>query len=206
MPAVVIVSGLSGGGKTAAAKLFEDLGYIVVDNLPGELLPDLAELVSSDRRALRAGGPRPRRPGRRPRPGPLGDARGARRTRHPAHRSCSSRPATTSSSAASARRATATRSATTARHRELHRRGAADARPGPHRGRRRPRHLGPVAARAARAAVRPAGHRGPVGPAGASSSSASASSTACRSRPTSCSTSGSWRTRSTSPSSGRCPG
>jgi UPF0042 nucleotide-binding protein len=46
--AVVILSGLSGGGKTAAAKLFEDLGYIVVDNLPGELLPDLAELVSSD--------------------------------------------------------------------------------------------------------------------------------------------------------------
>jgi UPF0042 nucleotide-binding protein len=49
-PAVVILSGLSGGGKTAAAKLFEDLGYTVVDNLPGELLPDLAELVSSDRR------------------------------------------------------------------------------------------------------------------------------------------------------------
>lgn len=47
--AVVILSGLSGGGKTAAAKLFEDLGYIVVDNLPGELLPDLAELVSEDR-------------------------------------------------------------------------------------------------------------------------------------------------------------
>jgi RNase adapter protein RapZ len=47
---VVIVTGLSGGGKTAAAKLFEDLGYSVVDNLPGELLPDLAELVSTDRR------------------------------------------------------------------------------------------------------------------------------------------------------------
>jgi UPF0042 nucleotide-binding protein len=48
-PAIVILSGLSGGGKTSAAKLFEDLGYTVVDNLPGELLPDLAELVSSDR-------------------------------------------------------------------------------------------------------------------------------------------------------------
>jgi UPF0042 nucleotide-binding protein len=47
--AVVILSGLSGGGKTAAAKLFEDLGYTVVDNLPGELLVELAELVSSDR-------------------------------------------------------------------------------------------------------------------------------------------------------------
>ena len=47
-PAVVILSGLSGGGKTAAAKLFEDLGYTVVDNLPGELLPGLADLVASE--------------------------------------------------------------------------------------------------------------------------------------------------------------
>jgi RNase adapter protein RapZ len=46
---VVLLSGLSGGGKTAAAKLFEDLGYIVVDNLPGELLPELADLVATDR-------------------------------------------------------------------------------------------------------------------------------------------------------------
>ena len=47
---VVLLTGLSGGGKTAAAKLFEDLGYIVVDNLPGELLRDLADLVAQDRR------------------------------------------------------------------------------------------------------------------------------------------------------------
>lgn len=47
-PHVVLLSGLSGGGKTAASKLFEDLAYTVVDNLPGELLPELAELVSSD--------------------------------------------------------------------------------------------------------------------------------------------------------------
>jgi UPF0042 nucleotide-binding protein len=46
---VVILSGLSGGGKTAASKLFEDLNYTVVDNLPGELLPGLADLVTSDR-------------------------------------------------------------------------------------------------------------------------------------------------------------
>lgn len=46
---VVILSGLSGGGKTAAAKFFEDLNYVVVDNLPGELLPNLAELVTTDR-------------------------------------------------------------------------------------------------------------------------------------------------------------
>jgi UPF0042 nucleotide-binding protein len=47
-PHVVLLSGLSGGGKTAAAKLFEDLAYTVVDNLPSELLPNLAELVLGD--------------------------------------------------------------------------------------------------------------------------------------------------------------
>ena len=45
---VVILSGLSGAGKTAATKLFEDLGYVCVDNLPGELLPDLADLIAQD--------------------------------------------------------------------------------------------------------------------------------------------------------------
>lgn len=45
---VVVVTGISGGGKTAATKLFEDLGYTCVDNLPGEMLPEFAALVSSD--------------------------------------------------------------------------------------------------------------------------------------------------------------
>jgi UPF0042 nucleotide-binding protein len=45
---VAIISGLSGAGKTATSKLFEDLGYTVVDNMPAELVPDLAELVASD--------------------------------------------------------------------------------------------------------------------------------------------------------------
>ncbi|HUP83858.1 MAG TPA: RNase adapter RapZ [Candidatus Limnocylindria bacterium] len=44
-PHVAIISGLSGAGKTAASKLLEDLGYRVVDNLPAELLRNLAELV-----------------------------------------------------------------------------------------------------------------------------------------------------------------
>jgi len=47
---VVILSGLSGAGKTAATKLFEDLGYVCVDNLPGELLPDLADLIAREPR------------------------------------------------------------------------------------------------------------------------------------------------------------
>ncbi|CAN5409669.1 MAG: RNase adapter RapZ [Chloroflexi bacterium] len=45
---VAIISGLSGAGKTATSKLFEDLGYTVVDNLPAELLRDLAELVAGE--------------------------------------------------------------------------------------------------------------------------------------------------------------
>jgi RNase adapter protein RapZ len=45
---VAIITGLSGAGKTATSKLFEDLGYSVVDNVPAELLRDLAELVASE--------------------------------------------------------------------------------------------------------------------------------------------------------------
>jgi UPF0042 nucleotide-binding protein len=45
---VVVLTGVSGGGKTAAAKLFEDLGYRVVDNLPGELLRDFADLIATE--------------------------------------------------------------------------------------------------------------------------------------------------------------
>lgn len=47
-PHVAIITGLSGAGKTATSKLFEDLGYHVVDNVPAELLADLAELVAND--------------------------------------------------------------------------------------------------------------------------------------------------------------
>lgn len=45
---VAIISGLSGAGKTAASKLLEDIGYRVVDNLPAELLRNLAQLVARE--------------------------------------------------------------------------------------------------------------------------------------------------------------
>src|SRR5918996_664742 len=45
---VTIISGLSGAGKTAASKLLEDVGYRVVDNLPAELLRNLAQLVARE--------------------------------------------------------------------------------------------------------------------------------------------------------------
>jgi UPF0042 nucleotide-binding protein len=41
---LVIISGLSGSGKTHAIKCFEDLGFYCVDNLPLPLLPKFAEL------------------------------------------------------------------------------------------------------------------------------------------------------------------
>ena len=42
----MIVTGISGAGKASALKAFEDLGFHCVDNLPLELLPDFAVLVS----------------------------------------------------------------------------------------------------------------------------------------------------------------
>jgi len=45
----VILTGLSGAGKSTAAKVFEDLGYYCVDNLPPMLLPKIVEVVSEAR-------------------------------------------------------------------------------------------------------------------------------------------------------------
>jgi RNase adapter protein RapZ len=41
---LVIISGLSGSGKSHALKAFEDAGYFCVDNLPPALLPTFVEL------------------------------------------------------------------------------------------------------------------------------------------------------------------
>lgn len=41
----IIISGLSGAGKSTAAKILEDFGYFCVDNLPPQLIPKFAELV-----------------------------------------------------------------------------------------------------------------------------------------------------------------
>lgn len=44
-PILIIVSGLSGSGKSVALHTFEDLGYYCVDNLPAELLPEFVRSV-----------------------------------------------------------------------------------------------------------------------------------------------------------------
>ena len=44
---LVIVTGMSGAGKTAALKMLEDMGFYCVDNLPIPLVGKFAELVQS---------------------------------------------------------------------------------------------------------------------------------------------------------------
>ncbi len=51
---IVIITGLSGAGRSTAAKSLEDLDWFVADNMPAGLLPTMADL------ALRAGGTVPR--------------------------------------------------------------------------------------------------------------------------------------------------
>ena len=51
-PGFLLITGLSGAGRSEAARSLEDLGYFVVDNLPPALLPKMAELAASP------GGPR----------------------------------------------------------------------------------------------------------------------------------------------------
>jgi UPF0042 nucleotide-binding protein len=51
---LVVVTGMSGSGKASVLKVFEDLGYYCVDNLPVELIPQFAEwaVQSGERTAL----------------------------------------------------------------------------------------------------------------------------------------------------------
>ena len=47
-PSLLLISGLSGSGKSVALKALEDQGYYCVDNLPARLLPALAEQVMGE--------------------------------------------------------------------------------------------------------------------------------------------------------------
>ena len=46
---VVVVTGMTGAGRSTAAKELEDLGFFVVDNLPPQLVPDVIRLVDESR-------------------------------------------------------------------------------------------------------------------------------------------------------------
>ena len=60
MAEIVLITGMSGAGRSAAADVLEDLGWYVVDNLPSSLVEKIVELASLpasgiDRLALVAG-------------------------------------------------------------------------------------------------------------------------------------------------------
>jgi UPF0042 nucleotide-binding protein len=48
----VIITGLSGAGRTLALRVFEDHGYFCVDNLPPALIPTFAELCRESRKRI----------------------------------------------------------------------------------------------------------------------------------------------------------
>lgn len=45
VPDIVIITGMSGSGRTQAMHVFEDMGYFCIDNLPPSLVLQLAQLV-----------------------------------------------------------------------------------------------------------------------------------------------------------------
>jgi len=49
---VVVVTGMTGAGRSTAAKELEDLGYYVVDNMPPQLVTDVVRLVDESRGAM----------------------------------------------------------------------------------------------------------------------------------------------------------
>ena len=48
----IILTGLSGAGKSHAIRALEDLGYFCIDNLPSQLIPTVAELASREEAGL----------------------------------------------------------------------------------------------------------------------------------------------------------
>ncbi len=49
---IVIITGMSGAGKTVAIQSFEDLGFFCVDNLPPSLLPKFLELMKETKNKM----------------------------------------------------------------------------------------------------------------------------------------------------------
>lgn len=45
VPDIVIITGMSGSGRTQAMHVFEDMGYFCIDNLPPSLIMQLAEII-----------------------------------------------------------------------------------------------------------------------------------------------------------------
>jgi UPF0042 nucleotide-binding protein len=54
VPQFVIITGLSGSGKGSALKVFEDMGFYAIDNLPVDLIPTFTELLNHSPEISRA--------------------------------------------------------------------------------------------------------------------------------------------------------
>ena len=51
----IIITGLSGAGKTTALNILEDQGFFAIDNLPSILLPQLMDVLSRNKSAVQYG-------------------------------------------------------------------------------------------------------------------------------------------------------
>lgn len=49
---IVIITGMSGAGKSSALNVFEDMGYYCMDNLPPQLISNFVELTEQSRRSF----------------------------------------------------------------------------------------------------------------------------------------------------------
>lgn len=49
----LIITGMSGAGKSQTMKILEDMGYYCMDNLPPNLLPQIAELFRESKRGMK---------------------------------------------------------------------------------------------------------------------------------------------------------
>ena len=48
----IVVTGMSGAGKSAASRCLEDLGFFCIDNLPAALIPKVAELCAQSEKRI----------------------------------------------------------------------------------------------------------------------------------------------------------
>ena len=51
----IIITGMSGAGKSSALNVFEDQGFYAIDNLPPAMLPQLMEVLGSHPAAVNYG-------------------------------------------------------------------------------------------------------------------------------------------------------
>ncbi len=47
-PQILVITGISGAGRSTVANVLEDEGWYVIDNIPPQMLESLAELVTRD--------------------------------------------------------------------------------------------------------------------------------------------------------------